>query len=220
MKCVCIWTARQDPLEALLPEAATAAAAGYAHTLLLGESGAVWAVGSNQFGQLGLGREGGAAQPHPRLVRALRGAALRGTRPHGCFAWRGLQPALHATGPACGYPLPFHRFAMPCGCHSRALAAAHAAHALGCAQPCCSTADMRMHAAMLSRLACPVQPSSGRKEGARVSCKLMHGGHRSQRTPFQWQPLPATAGRLLAWGRVGGPACLQGLKAAHAASLL
>ena len=59
----------------LLPEAATAAAAGYSHTLLLGESGAVWATGGNAHGQLGLGRDGGAGQPYPRLVHALRGAA-------------------------------------------------------------------------------------------------------------------------------------------------
>ena len=60
-------------MEALLPEAATAAATGYSHTLLLGESGSVWAVGSNAHGQLGLGREGGSTQPYPRLVRALCG---------------------------------------------------------------------------------------------------------------------------------------------------
>lgn len=64
---------QQMPTETLLPEAATAAAAGYSHTLLLGESGSLWAVGSNTHGQLGLGRDGSTVQPYPRLVRALRG---------------------------------------------------------------------------------------------------------------------------------------------------
>ena len=75
------------PMETLLPEAATAAAAGYSHTLLLGESGSVWAVGSNTHGQLGLGREGGTMQPYPRLVRALRGL----------FPPRSLGPARYKT---------------------------------------------------------------------------------------------------------------------------
>jgi len=174
----CIWTARQDPLEALLPEAATAAAAGYAHTLLLGESGAVWAVGSNQFGQLGLGREGGAAQPHPRLVRALRGAALRGAARTAGLLLQGLRPALHATATACaaGHPLLFHRFPTSCGSRSRALAAAPAAHAPGCARPCCSTADMRMHAAMPSGLSClSSRPAGGRGALMRHACPCMAG---------------------------------------------
>ena len=65
----------------LLPEAATAVAAGYSHTLLLGESGSVWAAGSNAHGQLGLGRDGGAMQPYPRLVRALRGKKTQVLKP-------------------------------------------------------------------------------------------------------------------------------------------
>ena len=47
------------PQEVALPERAVAVAAGYFHTLCLGESGAVWAFGCNGKGQLGAGPEGG-----------------------------------------------------------------------------------------------------------------------------------------------------------------
>ncbi len=41
------------PAEVPLPERCVALAAGYFHTLCLGESGAVWAFGCNGKGQLG-----------------------------------------------------------------------------------------------------------------------------------------------------------------------
>lgn len=47
------------PAEVPLPERCVALAAGYFHTLCLGESGAVWAFGCNGKGQLGAGPEGG-----------------------------------------------------------------------------------------------------------------------------------------------------------------
>ncbi len=60
------------PQEVPLPERAVAVAAGYYHTLCLGESGAVWAFGCNGKGQLGLGKDVVLA-PEPRLVAALQG---------------------------------------------------------------------------------------------------------------------------------------------------
>ena len=65
----------QDPREALLPEPIAATAAGHHHTLCLSESGTVWCMGANTFGQLGIGREF-ARSSLPRLVRALSGADL------------------------------------------------------------------------------------------------------------------------------------------------
>lgn len=59
------------PQEVALPERAVAVAAGYFHTLCLGESGAVWAFGCNGKGQLGLGKEVVLAR-EPRLVAALQ----------------------------------------------------------------------------------------------------------------------------------------------------
>ena len=63
----------QEPLEMLLPEGVVAVAAGSRHTLMLGESGDVWAVGSNANGQLGLGPKFGAGSPAPRRIAALAG---------------------------------------------------------------------------------------------------------------------------------------------------
>ena len=62
----------QAPTEALVPEAVTAIAAGHYHTLCLAESGTVWCMGSNEFGQLGVGAKDAQAQL-PRLVKALTG---------------------------------------------------------------------------------------------------------------------------------------------------
>jgi alpha-tubulin suppressor-like RCC1 family protein len=58
--------------EVPLPERAVAAAAGHRHTLVVTESGAVWAFGDDRHGQLGLGR-GTVAAAAPRLLPALRG---------------------------------------------------------------------------------------------------------------------------------------------------
>jgi len=69
----------------LLPEGVTAVAAGSRHTLMLGESGDVWAVGSNSSGQLGLGPKFGGSSPAPRRVPALAGmfplSSLRHNQP-------------------------------------------------------------------------------------------------------------------------------------------
>ena len=62
----------QTPQEVLLPEALKAAAAGHQHTLCLSESGAVWCMGSNSFGQLGVGSTSHGSSI-PRLVKALEG---------------------------------------------------------------------------------------------------------------------------------------------------
>ena len=65
----------------LLPEAIVGIAAGGQHTLLLAESGSVWATGSNSRGQLGLGKAAPAASLRPHRIPALAGgprlAALR-----------------------------------------------------------------------------------------------------------------------------------------------
>ena len=50
------------PAEVPLPERCVALAAGYFHTLCLGESGAVWAFGCNGKGQLGAWAEAGSVQ--------------------------------------------------------------------------------------------------------------------------------------------------------------
>ena len=65
----------QMPQEMLLPEAVTSIAAGSRHTLFLGESGDVWAVGSNSNGQLGLGSQIDCS-PAPRRLPALAGLLL------------------------------------------------------------------------------------------------------------------------------------------------
>ncbi|PSC71361.1 ultraviolet-B receptor UVR8 [Micractinium conductrix] len=59
------------PQEVPMPERCVALAAGYFHTLALGESGAVWAFGCNGKGQLGLGKDVVLAR-EPRLVKGLQ----------------------------------------------------------------------------------------------------------------------------------------------------
>ena len=56
----------------LVPEPVVAVAAGYYHTLALAESGNVWAWGTNDKGQLGVGSDISAAS-EPRLLKALQG---------------------------------------------------------------------------------------------------------------------------------------------------
>lgn len=68
---LCSW---QAPTEVLLPEAVTSVAAGHYHTLCLSESGAIWCMGSNEFGQLGVGAKNPPLHV-PRLVKALSGDA-------------------------------------------------------------------------------------------------------------------------------------------------
>lgn len=77
------------PQEVPLPEKAVAVAAGYFHTLCLGESGAVWAFGCNGKGQLGLGADVVLAR-EPRLVAALRGER-RGRAGRGTALLRALE---------------------------------------------------------------------------------------------------------------------------------
>jgi alpha-tubulin suppressor-like RCC1 family protein len=60
------------PQEVPLPEPATAVAAGYNHTLCLGESGSVWSFGCNGRGQLGVGRDI-VLQREPRMVQGMQG---------------------------------------------------------------------------------------------------------------------------------------------------
>jgi alpha-tubulin suppressor-like RCC1 family protein len=70
-------TAQEVPL----PERAVAAAVGHRHTLVVTESGAVWAFGDDRHGQLGLGRGGGGNGDDgaaPRLLQALRGSPIVG----------------------------------------------------------------------------------------------------------------------------------------------
>jgi hypothetical protein len=57
----------------LLPEGVVGVAAGSRHTLMLVESGDVWAVGNNASGQLGLGPKSGPSSPAPRRIPALAG---------------------------------------------------------------------------------------------------------------------------------------------------
>ena len=63
----------QVPQEVLVPEPVVAVAAGYFHTLALAESGNVWAWGSNDKGQLGIGHDVAQAN-EPRLVKTLQGS--------------------------------------------------------------------------------------------------------------------------------------------------
>ena len=86
------------PQEVPLPEPATAVAAGYNHTLCLGESGSVWSFGCNGMGQLGVGKDV-VLQREPRMVLGMQGehvlvpAATAGL--HAC-------PALLARGSCYG----------------------------------------------------------------------------------------------------------------------
>lgn len=81
------------PAEVPLPERCVAVAAGYFHTLCLGESGAVWAFGCNGKGQLGLG-DNVVLVREPRMVKALQGeCSLRGV-PCLCRRQRCAAPAL------------------------------------------------------------------------------------------------------------------------------
>ena len=57
----------------LLPEATTAVAAGSQHTLMLAESGDLWAVGNNRRGQLGLGKGSSSISHWPHRIPALVG---------------------------------------------------------------------------------------------------------------------------------------------------
>ena len=63
----------QVPREVLLPEGVTHVAAGNGHTLFLTESSSVWAVGSNSYGQLGLGIRDKMTSL-PRRLQSLIGA--------------------------------------------------------------------------------------------------------------------------------------------------
>ena len=56
----------------MVPEAIMQASAGYYHTLCLSEAGNIWSMGSNEHGQLGLGKDL-ACSASPRLVKALAG---------------------------------------------------------------------------------------------------------------------------------------------------
>ncbi|GAB4821915.1 hypothetical protein N2152v2_008961 [Parachlorella kessleri] len=60
------------PQEVLVPEPVVAVAAGYYHTLALAESGNVWAWGTNDKGQLGVGSDVPSAG-EPRLLKTLQG---------------------------------------------------------------------------------------------------------------------------------------------------
>ena len=81
------------PGEVPLPERCTALAAGYFHTLAIGESGALWAWGCNGKGQLGLGKDAVLVR-EPRLVKALQGARTQGGQ------------EAHASLPQPAVPLP------------------------------------------------------------------------------------------------------------------
>lgn len=59
------------PQEVILPEPAIAVAAGNHHTLCVTQGGLVWAWGSNNKGQCGLGNEVDYA-PEPRLIASLK----------------------------------------------------------------------------------------------------------------------------------------------------
>ena len=60
----------------LLGEDVALISAGAFHTMLLKTSGAVWAVGSNDYGQLGLGPEAPDSQPTPTRKRGRGGCFL------------------------------------------------------------------------------------------------------------------------------------------------
>ena len=79
----------------LLPEAIVGVAAGGQHTLLLAESGSVWATGSNSRGQLGLGKSAPAASLRPHRIPALAGGPRLAALSHSLWnkarqvvAWR------------------------------------------------------------------------------------------------------------------------------------
>ncbi|GAX82152.1 hypothetical protein CEUSTIGMA_g9580.t1 [Chlamydomonas eustigma] len=61
------------PLEVGLPDAIRAVSAGEHHTLCVTTSGEVWAFGSNECGQLGIGQEFEHKYVEPRLVKQLKG---------------------------------------------------------------------------------------------------------------------------------------------------
>ena len=63
----------QVPQEVPVPEPILQAAAGHHFTLLLAESGNLWACGNNTRGQLGLGSKAGPEVREPRRVKALGG---------------------------------------------------------------------------------------------------------------------------------------------------
>ena len=56
-----------------MPEPILQAAAGHHFTLLLAQSGNLWACGNNTRGQLGLGSKVGPEVREPRRVKALEG---------------------------------------------------------------------------------------------------------------------------------------------------
>ena len=58
-----------------MPEPIMQAAAGHHFTLLLAESGNLWACGNNTRGQLGLGSKVGPEVREPRRVKALEGGS-------------------------------------------------------------------------------------------------------------------------------------------------
>eukprot|EP00798_Chlamydomonas_sp_ICE-L_P013341 gene13341-19182_t len=64
------------PIEVGLPDAVKQVAAGEHHTLCLTTSGDVWAFGSNECGQLGVGQDADIRQVEPRLVKSLKGAKV------------------------------------------------------------------------------------------------------------------------------------------------
>ncbi|KAI8464458.1 MAG: regulator of chromosome condensation 1/beta-lactamase-inhibitor protein II [Monoraphidium minutum] len=66
-----------EPTEVILPDRIASVQAGEAHTLAVSASGEIWAAGCNSDGQLGLGDEYGARNAEFRLVRGLRGRAVR-----------------------------------------------------------------------------------------------------------------------------------------------
>lgn len=59
------------PAEVPLPERCVALAAGYFHTLCLGESGSVWAFGCNGKGQLGAQRRRGGVCARTQVPRCM-----------------------------------------------------------------------------------------------------------------------------------------------------
>lgn len=69
----------QVPQEVPVPEPILQAAAGHHFTLLLAQSGNLWACGNNARGQLGLGSKLGPEVREPRRVKALEGGSDRHT---------------------------------------------------------------------------------------------------------------------------------------------